>query len=36
MKLKILVAYHKPFKLVKNNIFIPIHVGRDVAFEKSK
>lgn len=36
MNLKILVAYHKPFKLVRNKIFVPVHVGRDVAFAKSK
>lgn len=27
-KVNIFVAYHKPFYLLKNNIFIPIHVGR--------
>lgn len=36
MKIKILVAYHKPYKLPKGKIFVPIHVGRSVAYEKSK
>ena len=36
LNIKILVAYHKPAKLFKNEIFVPIHVGRDIAFEKSK
>ena len=35
-KIKILVAFHKPYKSLKNNILTPIHVGRDIAFEKSK
>ncbi len=35
-KIKILVAYHKPATLLKSEIFVPIHVGRDVALEKSK
>lgn len=35
-KIKILVAYHKPTTLLKSEIFVPIHVGRDVALEKSK
>ena len=34
--LKILVAYHKPSYLLKNDIFIPIHVGRAVASSASK
>lgn len=34
--IKILLAYHKPDRLVKNDILVPIHVGRDIAFEKSK
>ena len=34
--LKILVAYHKPATLIKNDIFVPIHVGRSVAKEASK
>ena len=36
LNIKILVAYHKPYKLFKNKMFVPIHVGRDIAFEKSK
>lgn len=36
LNIKILVAYHKPFKIFKNDILVPIHVGRDVAFDKSK
>lgn len=36
LNIKILVAYHKPYKLFKNEMFVPIHVGRDIAFEKSK
>lgn len=35
-KIKILVGYHKPSLLFKNNILTPIHVGRDVANEASK
>lgn len=35
-KIKILVAYHKPAKLLKSDIFVPIQVGRDVMIEKSK
>lgn len=31
---KILVAYHKPAKLVKNDIYVPIHVGRALAKSK--
>lgn len=34
--IKIMLAYHKPDRLVKNDILVPIHVGRDIAFEKSK
>lgn len=33
---KIAVCYHKPARLIKNRIFFPIHVGRDVAFINSK
>jgi len=33
---KILVAYHKPAKLIKNDIFVPIHVGRTIAKNKLK
>lgn len=36
MNIKILVAYHKPYPMLKNDIFVPIHVGRDIAFQKSK
>ena len=35
-KLKILIAYHKPSFLLKNKIYIPIHVGRTIATQKSK
>lgn len=35
-KIKILVGYHKPSLLFKNNILTPIHVGRDVANVASK
>lgn len=35
-KVKILVAYHKPTELLKNDVFIPVHGGRAVAEEKSK
>ena len=34
--IKILISYHKPYSLLKNKIFLPVHVGRDVAMEKSK
>ena len=30
-KVKILVAYNKPTELLKNDVFQPIHVGRDIA-----
>lgn len=33
---KILVAYHKPSYLLKSDVFVPIHVGRAVAFKHSK
>lgn len=33
---KILVCYHKKSKLLKNDVFVPIHCGRDVALEKCK
>ena len=36
MKVKILVAYHKKAPLYKNEVLVPIHVGRAVAKEKSK
>lgn len=35
-KVKILVCYHKPATLLKNKFFVPIHVGRSVAFQQSK
>lgn len=34
--LKILVSYHKPSTLLKNNIFVPIHLGRALANKISK
>ena len=34
--IKILIAYHKKTPLLKNDICIPIHCGRKIAFEKSK
>ena len=34
--IKILVCFHKQYKLPKSKIFIPIHCGRDIAFENSK
>lgn len=33
---KIFLAYHKPAALLKTDIFVPIHVGRDVMIEKNK
>lgn len=35
-KVKILVGYHKPSLLFKNNILVPIHLGREVVNEVSK
>ena len=35
-KVKILVAYHKKDTLYKNEILVPIHCGRTVAYAKSK
>lgn len=35
-KIKILLAFHKPYKYIKNDLFVPIHVGRDIAFQQSK
>lgn len=35
-KLKVLVSYHKPSTLIKNDIFIPIHVGRALKYKESK
>lgn len=34
--IKILVCYHKKAPLYKNDILVPIHCGRDIAFENSK
>lgn len=36
VKVKIFVGYHKPAKLVKNNVFEPIHLGRALATRASK
>ena len=35
-EIKILVGYHKPSKLYKSDIFVPIHLGRAVASQVSK
>jgi lipopolysaccharide biosynthesis glycosyltransferase len=35
MKIKILMPYHKPAKLFKDDILTPIHVGRTLALKKS-
>ena len=35
-EIKILVGYHKPSKLYKSDIFVPIHLGRAVASQMSK
>lgn len=34
--LKILVSYHKPSTLLKNDVFIPIHLGRSLVSKVSK
>ena len=34
--MKIFVVYHKPAKLIKSKIFVPIHVGRSVGENDSK
>lgn len=34
--IKILVSYHKPSNLLKSNIFVPIHLGRDLSEDISK
>lgn len=34
--IKIFINYHKPARLLKNNIFVPIHIGRDLALQISK
>lgn len=36
MNIKILVGYHKPAYLFKNDVLVPIHCGRDVAMEEGK
>ena len=36
MSTKILVFYHKPAPLLKDNVFIPIHLGRKLACLESK
>lgn len=33
---KIFVGYHKPYQLLKGNLFQPIHLGRAVANQKAK
>ncbi len=35
-KVKIILAFHKPYNYIKNDIIFPVHVGRDIAFEESK
>lgn len=35
-RVKILVAYHKPYQLLQSDVFVPIHVGRSVALEPAK
>jgi len=35
-KIKILVTFHKPYKIIKNEFLLPIHVGREIAFKKNK
>ena len=35
-KIKILISYHKPATLLSSNLFVPIHVGRDIATQASK
>ena len=35
-KVKILVCYHKPDVLVKDDVFTPIHVGRALARQRAK
>lgn len=31
MKIKIIVCYHKPFKFITNEVYLPIHVGRTLS-----
>ncbi len=33
---KILNVYHKPYKILKNDVIIPINAGRNIALSKSK
>lgn len=35
-KVKVLVGYHKPATLLKDDVFVPIHLGRTLATEVSK
>ncbi|MBZ7951678.1 HAD-IA family hydrolase [Campylobacter sp. LH-2024] len=35
-KIKILVGYHKPATLIKDEVFTPIHLGRSLAMQASK
>ncbi|MBD5401705.1 DUF4422 domain-containing protein [bacterium] len=34
--IKILITTHKPFKIPKEEHFVPIHAGREIAFETAK
>ncbi|SEJ03428.1 protein of unknown function [Lachnospiraceae bacterium A10] len=34
MKLKLLICYHKPFTLFKDDVLTPIHVGRETSFKR--
>ncbi|MBR2525329.1 DUF4422 domain-containing protein [bacterium] len=34
--LKIIIAYHKPSFLLKSNIYLPVHVGRNIAMQNTK
>lgn len=36
MKIRILVGYHKKYTLLKNDIFVPIQLGKTIANKKSK
>ena len=35
-KIKIMMSYHKPSALFKDDMFIPIHAGRVIAKESSR
>lgn len=35
-KLKILIACHKPYKVLSNNVYTPIHVGRSISNYKDE